>query len=232
MKNGITVEICCGSLSDVIQAVSVPETDRIELNCALELGGLTPSLSTLKQAVRVSEKPVIAMVRPRAAGFVYNEGEKQTMYEDSVLFLENGAAGIVFGSLNTDQTIDEAFTRKMIELIHSYGKQAVFHKAFDETPDLFTACETLIRLGADRILTSGGKPDVSAGAEIICELIRAYGDRIEILPGGGVSESNIREVLTAAGSKQIHMSAKVTIEQSGQYPAVSAARIKTILSQI
>lgn len=232
MKNGITVEICAGSLSDVMAAVSVGETDRIELNCALELGGLTPSLSTLKQAVALTDKPVIAMVRPRGAGFVYNETEKQTMYEDAVLFLENGAAGIVFGSLDEDQTVDEDFTAEMVRLIHSYGKQAVFHKAFDETPDLSAACETLIRLGIDRILTSGGRPDVSSGSAMISHLLSVYGDRIEILPGGGVSENNISDVLRTTGAKQIHMSAKVTVTQSGTYPAVSADRIRQIINKI
>lgn len=232
MKNGITVEICTGSLSDVMAAVSVRETDRIELNCALELGGLTPSLSTLKQAVALTDKPVIAMVRPRGAGFVYNEAEKQTMYEDAVLFLENGAAGIVFGSLNEDRTVDEEFTARMVQLIHSYGRQAVFHKAFDETPDLSEACATLIRLGIDRILTSGGRPDVSSGSAMISHLLSVYGDRIEILPGGGVSEKNIREVLRTTGAKQIHMSAKVTVTQSGTYPAVSADRIRHIIKEI
>ena len=232
MKNGITVEICAGSLSDVMAAVSVSQTDRIELNCALELGGLTPSLSTLKQAVRLTEKPVIAMVRPRGAGFVYNKAEKKTMYEDAILFLENGASGIVFGSLDEDRTVDEDFTAEMVRLIHSYGKQAVFHKAFDGTPDLSAACETLIRLGIDRILTSGGRPDVSSGSAMISHLTSVYGGRIEILPGGGVSEKNIREVLRATGAKQIHMSAKVTVTQSGTYPAVSADRIRQIINEI
>jgi copper homeostasis protein len=231
MKNGITVEICCGSLSDVKEACSVTETDRIELNCALELGGLTPSLSTVKQAVSLG-KPVIAMVRPRGAGFVYNEAEKAVMYQDAQLFLESGVSGIVFGSLNRDQTVDAAFTRKMVQLIRSYGKQAVFHKAFDETPDLMQACETLIGLGVERILTSGGMPDVLLGAEVIRNLIKVYGGRIEILPGGGVSEGNIHRVLEETASRQIHMSAKVLTEQSGTYPAVSADRIRNILNQI
>jgi copper homeostasis protein len=120
----------------------------------------------------------------------------------------------------------------MVQLIHSYGRQAVFHKAFDETPDLSEACATLIRLGIDRILTSGGRPDVSSGSAMISHLLSVYGGRIEILPGGGVSEKNIREVLRTTGAKQIHMSAKVTVTQSGTYPAVSADRIRHIIKEI
>ena len=96
MKNGITVEICAGSLNDVITASSFEEVDRIELNCALELGGLTPSVSTLNKALAVSEKQILAMVRPRPAGFLYTQSEKDLMYEDACVFLKAGAHGIVF----------------------------------------------------------------------------------------------------------------------------------------
>ena len=47
--------------------------DRIELNSALHLGGLTPSTGTLKLTKAAVSIPVIAMVRPRGAGFCYSE---------------------------------------------------------------------------------------------------------------------------------------------------------------
>ena len=43
MKKHITVEVCCGSVDDCLLAEKLG-ADRIELNHALELGGLTPSL--------------------------------------------------------------------------------------------------------------------------------------------------------------------------------------------
>lgn len=46
----------------------------------------------------------------------------------------------------------------MIDLIHSAGKEAVFHRAFDCVAQQERAVEALILLGADRILTSGGAP--------------------------------------------------------------------------
>ena len=232
MIRDITIEICAGSLSDVLAASSVRGTDRIELNSALELGGLTPSAETLRMAREMSDRKLICMVRPRPAGFVYNETEKASMMKDAEAFLKDGADGIVFGCLKEDLTVDEEYTKQMSDLIHRYGKEAVFHKAFDETPDLSEACATLIRLGIDRILTSGGRPDVSSGKAVISHLICAYGNRIEILPGGGVSENNISDVLRTTGAKQIHMSAKVTVTQSGTYPAVSADRIRQIINKI
>ena len=40
------VEVCCGSYYDALQA-SYGGASRIELNSALHMGGLTPSLATL-----------------------------------------------------------------------------------------------------------------------------------------------------------------------------------------
>lgn len=232
MKSGITVEICTGSLEDVITASAFAETDRIELNCALELGGLTPSLYTLKAAKQMSTKKIIAMVRPRGAGFIYSANEKDVMFQDAKLFLENGADGIVFGSLNPDHTVDEEFTAKMCSLIHSYGKEAVFHKAFDDAEDPFRAAEALIRCNTDRVLTSGKQPDALKGAELIRRLNDKFGSEIEFLPGGGVNENNITAIIEKSRSKQIHMSAKESIDQDGKYFAVSSSRIRSILAEL
>lgn len=230
MKQNIKIEICAGSLTDVITASSVEEVDRIELNSSLELGGITPSLATLQEAKKQSNKKIICMVRPRPAGFVYNEYEKKTMLEDAKIFLDHGADGIVFGCLKEDLTIDEDYTNEMVTLIHSYQKEAVFHKAFDETPNLLESLESLKRCNVDRILTSGGKSDVLTGSNIIQELESLSEGILQILPGGGVSEDNAKKVLEITGCKQIHMTAKETYEDCGSYYAVSKERIEKILS--
>ena len=46
MINNNKIEICLGNIQDVATLNKYP-VDRIELNSALELGGLTPSLNTL-----------------------------------------------------------------------------------------------------------------------------------------------------------------------------------------
>ena len=232
MIQGYTVEICAGSLSDVTAALSAAETDRIELNCALELGGLTPSIETFRLARARTEKKIICMVRPRPAGFVFNDDEKETMYRDAETFLAEGADGIVFGCLNDDLTVDADFAGRMCSLIHSYGKEAVFHKAFDETPDQEAACGVLISAGADRILTSGGAPDVISGLSRIASLRKKYGSRIEILPGGGVNEDTVLQLLKETGCTSFHMSAKSVRKDCGEYFAVDAAKIRTVLDRL
>ena len=54
MKKKILFEVCCGCTEDAVQAER-GGADRIELNSALFLGGLTPSIGTL-EAVKAQVK--------------------------------------------------------------------------------------------------------------------------------------------------------------------------------
>ena len=119
MIHGIKIEICCGTIEDCICANEF-EVDRLELNCALELGGLTPTVTTLKMAKKLTNLPICCMVRPRTAGFVYTELQIENMMQDAKELLCAQADGIVFGFLNKDHTIDIEHTKKMVELIHSF----------------------------------------------------------------------------------------------------------------
>ena len=74
MSKNLEVEICCGSYYDTLQAWK-GGAKRVELNSALHLGGLTPSLGTLRQVKKNTGLKVICMVRPRGAGFCYNMEE-------------------------------------------------------------------------------------------------------------------------------------------------------------
>ena len=201
------LEICCGSFEDVKTAYE-NGADRVELNSALYLGGLTPSLANLICAKEQCEIPVVAMVRPRGGGFCYSAEEYQTMILDTKLLLEHGADGIAFGFLKEDQTLDTERTKEVIYLIHEQGREAVFHRAFDCVADQKKTIEQLIGLGADRILTSGGAPDVWSGRERLKQLQKEYGSEIEILAGSGVNEKNVAELIENTGIHQVHSSCR------------------------
>lgn len=210
MINDIQIEICIGNVEDAIIASKYP-IDRIELNSALELGGLSSSIETLKYLKSNIDKKICCMIRPRGGDFNYTDLEFEIMMSDAKNMLENGADGIVFGFLNSDNTIDIDKTSKMSELIHSYNKEAIFHKAFDEIDDLDLAIKQLIDLKINRILTSGKAeyPNIIEGCERLKILNDKYSDKIEILPGGGVRVDNIVDVLKVSNCKQIHMTSKM-----------------------
>ena len=233
MINGVTIEICLGNIRDV-KKLNGLGIDRIELNSALELGGLTPSLNTLIKAKEDTDIKIICMVRTRGGDFCYTDEEYDVMFKDAKLMLDNGADGIVFGFLNKDNTINTEKTKKMVELIHSYGdKDAVFHKAFDEmNGDIFKDTKALLDLGIDRILTSGRAiyPDIISGCNIINKLYKEHGDKIQLLPGGGVRVENIQDVIKTAGTGQVHMTSKKTYD--GNYIGLDEKQLEDLLNKI
>lgn len=201
------VEICCGSYYDAKNAY-LGKAKRIELNSSLYLGGLTPSAATLRQVKKDFDLEIICMVRPRGAGFCYNDEDFLIMKEEAKDLLENGADGIAFGILDQDGNIDLKRNQEMIEIIKSYHKTAVFHRAFDCVKDYDQAMRQLIDLGVDRVLTSGLEAKAMDGKEVIKYLQSHYGDQIQILAGSGMNASNAKEMMDYTGIYQVHSSCK------------------------
>lgn len=201
------VEICCGSYEDARNAY-LGGAKRIELNSALHLGGLTPSIASLTLTKKNTDLKVICMVRPRGAGFCYNDIEFEQIMEDAKVLLENGADGLAFGFLNKDYTIDINKTKTIVELIKKYNKEAVFHRAFDCVKDPIKSIEVLIEAKIDRLLTSGLKTKAFDGREMIKTLQEQYGKEIEILAGSGINSSNTKELMEYTKINQIHSSCK------------------------
>ncbi len=214
------LEVAGASVTDCLTAQECG-ADRVELNSALQLGGLTPSLGLLVEVKRRVRLPVIAMVRPRAGGFCYREAELQTMLRDAELLLEHDADGLAFGFLKEDGRIDEALCRRFLNQVRPAA--TVFHRAFDLTPDPVAALETLIDLGIDRVMTSGGEASADAGVERIAALHEQAGRRIEILPAAGINPTTFARVLAHTGCEQLHasLSRLVPDRSGGLRPQVS-----------
>ncbi|MBN1125156.1 MAG: copper homeostasis protein CutC [Sedimentisphaerales bacterium] len=211
MAKNIYLEVCCESVEDAIEA-QLGGAQRVELNSSMFFGGLTPSLGSLVQAKKKLDIPVIVMIRPRGGGFCYTAVEYDIMLQDTKLALDYGADGIVFGILKPDGTIDVERSMKIITMTRQADKDIVFHRAFDVTPDPFKALEHLIEMGVDRILTSGQENSVPEGIPHIKKFIDKAGDRIEIMPGGGIKQSNVALVIEQTGTKIIHIAAFKTME--------------------
>lgn len=201
------VEICCGSYYDALQAYH-GGAKRIELNSALHLGGLTPSIATLQLVKQHTDLEVICMVRPRGAGFHYVQEDKDVMFLEAKQLLENGADGLAFGFLNEDKTINLEATRKMVSLIHEYGKTAVFHRAVDVCENIHTAMQSLCDLQIDRVLTSGGYGKAVDGIKTLTVLQETYGKQIELLAGCGLHVDNAQYLIDNTGISQVHSSCK------------------------
>jgi copper homeostasis protein len=125
------------------------------------------------------------------------------MEADAELLLEAGAAGVVFGALDARGDVDEHRTRGMVLLAE--GAQTVFHRAFDQARDPDAALDALIACGVTRVLTSGGRATALEGADRIRALAERAAGRIEILPGGGIREDNVEEIVRRTGCAAVHL---------------------------
>jgi copper homeostasis protein len=188
---------------------------RIELCDNPGDGGTTPSYGFLKQAREKTSIDLYPMIRPRGGDFLYNDDEFEIMKKDVQLCKELGCEGVVIGLLHADGSIDKKRTYSLIELAYPMG--VTFHRAFDRVRDGFEALETLIEIGCERILTSGLKPNVTEGAEMLTQLVKAADERIIIMPGSGVRSNNIAALAQQTGAVEFHTSARNIIPSSMNY---------------
>jgi copper homeostasis protein len=201
----IFIEAVACSVDDCLEA-EAGGADRLELCSAMMVGGLTPSLGTLLDARAATRLPIVTMIRPRAGGFHYTAREFSTMMRDAELAARNGTDGLVFGVLTADGRVDAARCQELLDAAREVGVcEMVFHRAFDVTPDPHEALLTLIDLGVTRILTSGREPTALKGAPLIRSLAARAAGRIQILPGGGIREDNVEDVIQATGLRQVHL---------------------------
>lgn len=196
------IEICLESVESVI-AAEKGGADRVELCSDLFEGGLTPTIGTVKTALRKSNIKINAMIRPRGGDFCYSDEEFEVMKEDIKAFKETGINGIVFGILTPEGDVDVKRSKEIIELARPLA--VTFHRAFDMTRDPYKSLEELIELGVDRVLTSGQEATVPEGADLLEELVQIAGDRIIVMPGCGITERNFPKLRDKIKAKEYHI---------------------------
>ncbi len=187
----------------------------MELCQNLDVGGTTPSLGQVCLARAGLSIGVHVLIRPRPGDFLYSEVEFLEMKSDILFCREAKCDGVVIGMLLADGQVD---TTRMAELIEeARPMQVTFHRAFDCCRDPFEALEAIIGLGCDRLLTSGMKDTAAEGVETIAKLVEQANGRIEVMPGSGIHEHNVRQVGEATGATSFHTSAKVRQESGMDY---------------
>lgn len=201
------LEACCGDIDSVRAAA--PIADRIELCCALEIGGLTPSPTMIQAVARMRRPRINVLIRPRGGDFLYDTLEQELMLGDIGDCLRAGVAGVVIGALTPEGDVDMDLCARMVE---AAGEMSVtFHRAFDVCRDPEQALEDIIALGCDRILTSGCAPTALEGAPLLKKLNEQAAGRIKLMAGGGVTPANAAEILRLTGLDEIHASAKTMV---------------------
>lgn len=211
----------CAENFELVPAAIEAGAGRIELCDNLAVGGTTPSAGVISATVGYAHEhgaQVMCMVRPRGGNFHYNQDELRIMEMDLALAISAGTDGIVFGCLKPRSggwALDD-LTLGSLVMSAAYAAeeckrepvQMTFHMAFDLlSPEAqLDAIDTLAECGISRILTHGG----SAGSRIednlehLSRLIEYAGDRIKILPGGGITYANRATIARALGVDELH----------------------------
>lgn len=202
------LEIACCNIESVINANTGGAT-RIELFENMLEGGCTPSYGMIQMAIKISRIPIYVMIRPRGGDFMYSKREIDLMLADIEVCQQLGADGIVFGILDKYNGIAEDACRI---LLSAWGqKSATFHRAFDLTKNLPQSTQTLVELGFERVLTSGGKQYAEDGLSTIIELQRQYEEKISIMAGSGITIGNVSQFSEV---REIHATCKKLTQES------------------
>ncbi|HVW97413.1 MAG TPA: copper homeostasis protein CutC [Mucilaginibacter sp.] len=215
-QNVVSLEVCANSVTSAV-AAQAGGAVRVELCENLFEGGTTPSHGEILMARKLLHIKLYVLIRPRGGDFLYTDLEFDIMMADIRYCIEAGCDGIVIGILNADGTIDRKRCMEMISLARQWGLGVTFHRAFDMCNDLFQGMEDIIGLGCERILTSGGKSTAMEGASVISRLVSKAAGRIKIMPGSGVSEANVADLVRFTGASEIHSSARVHVSSKMEY---------------
>jgi copper homeostasis protein len=194
-------ELCVTTI-EAARAAESGGADRIELCSQLSVGGVTPSIDLMTQAIAALSIPVYVLIRPRTGNFVFSPAEFGQMKVQIQQAKAAGAAGVAVGVLLPNGRVDVERTRELVAL--AKPMKITFHRAFDETSDVAEALEDVIRTGVDCLLTSGGEPDVLAGAESIAKLRKLARGRLDVMAGGGLQLTSLVEVLRRTGVSHLH----------------------------
>ena len=179
---------------------------RIELCSALSEGGLTPSYGMIQSCAESSSAEVHAMIRSRGGSFTCDETELLIMEKDIQMASEAGARGVVFGILDSNLEVSKK-NEILLNRAHSLGLQVTFHRAFDQTTEPMKAMERLVQMGFDRLLTSGLQNKAIEGLDLLRNIQKEFGSKIQIMAGSGVNADNAL-LFAEAGLEHLHFTAR------------------------
>ncbi|WP_203933407.1 copper homeostasis protein CutC [Virgisporangium ochraceum] len=210
----LRAEVCVDSVAGALAAQEAG-AHRVELCSALGTGGLTPSAGLVEEVLAAIALPVHVLVRPREGDFVHDAHEVAVMARDVGLAVRLGAHGVVVGALTPDGDVDLDTCGRLVDA--AAGRPVTFHRAFDLARDPLDALDAVLALGADRLLTSGQEATALAGAPLIAALVRAAGDRLTVMAGGGVTAGNVARIVAATGVREIHFSGRDRVASAARY---------------
>lgn len=196
------IEACVESLS---QAIAAEENGahQIELCSALDLDGLTPDLSTIREITSKLTIPVMVMIRPRPGDFVYNDEEVRQMHHAISEVKKLPIAGVVLGALTKENVLDISLIKTLVSA--AAPLKVTIHKAIDQSQDPLS---DLVRLehidGIDGVLSSGQATTALEGKSLLKKMIQEAPEGIEVIVAGKITKENLPFIHIEIGATTYH----------------------------
>ncbi|HRF99999.1 MAG TPA: copper homeostasis protein CutC [Bacteroidia bacterium] len=198
------LEIACFNLESCLLAQQ-SGADRIEFCADYSVGGVTPNYHDILKAREMLHIPLHVIIRPRGGDFNYSKSEIDVMKKDIEFCKANNINGVVFGVLTNDKKINRTINKELVDLAENTS--TTFHRAIDECTDIKEAMNEIVSLRFKRVLTSGGKSNAFEGMEVLKDFQNTFGEKIIIIPGGGIRHGNLQKLLKETNCKEYHSAA-------------------------
>lgn len=205
------IEACISSLSECI-AAEKNGADQVELCSRLDLDGLTPDPSLINAALKAVNIPIKVMIRPRSGDFTYSDQDKELIKQDIASCQQLGVKHFVYGSLR-DGLLDLEDILAVYQNIaaNKYPVESfTIHKAIDSSTNPLGDLISLMSTFRDfpdlklSVLSSGTAKTALEGADLLNEMVRIAGNKLEIIVAGKVTMDNLSEIQSLIPSKAYH----------------------------
>jgi copper homeostasis protein len=202
--------------------------DRLELVRALETGGLTPDSEIVRAVCQSVSIPVRVMLRGNSSMAVANPEELAVMKHAAAQFQQFDIDGLVMGWVGDAGEVDVASLEAV--LAKAPDCKVTFHRAFEQLADPFEGLRMLKGFSQiDRILTGGGAGSWEERKRRLGEWSKAAAPEIGILVGGGLSDTEVAELMGDGEFQEVHVgrAARIPQENNGVLNAGKIALLKT-----
>jgi copper homeostasis protein len=212
------LEVIACSIDDAI-AAERGGAGRLELVRSLDAGGLTPSLSLVREIVAAVSIPVRVMLRENAGFETSGDKETQILCDAARECASLGIDGLVLGFLR-GRNLDLALMERVLAC--AAGLKATFHRAFEELEDPEAAVASLKTVPQfDRILISEVNPSR------LDRLMKLATPELAIIVGGGLNREAIRTLARTTAIREFHVGRAARRDGDIHQP-VDATRVREL----
>jgi copper homeostasis protein len=216
------LEVIACSVADAVEAER-GGAGRLEVVRAMDVGGLTPPVSLVREILTAVSIPVRVMLREN---YVFEAGGQagiEQLCRATRAFAALGVDGLVLGFVCAGK-LDLAPALQILS--SAPGMKATFHRAFEELDDVVVGVAALKTTPQfDHILLS------PARVRGLQQLVESAAPELTIIAGGGVDADAIRSLRKTTSIREFHVG-RAARHAAGIGQPVDAQRVRELAALI